>query len=165
MSDFSSGSMSTDYWMTINNNSAANSCSKRNHNQIFFSFSGSLPHFTKCCHIGIVSDIHLHTGFCFQIIGHGKIMPIQIIGVQHHTVVYRAGAADTNADHPLPLRKLTAQSGNVITNFFPRARQVRRDTCLLNNLAAFRHKGSLDVGTAQINAQIVHRVPPYRSSS
>ena len=143
----------------------ANTRAERDNHSTLRALSAACQRFAQRGHIGIVSDIHLHTGFCFQIIGHGKIMPIQIIGVQHHTVVYRAGAADTNADHPLPLRKLTAQSGNVITNFFPRARQVRRDTCLLNNLAAFRHKGSLDVGTAQINAQIVHRVPPYRSSS
>ena len=43
MSDFSACSVSSDYRMTINDDTAANASSKCYHDQVFFSFSGTLP--------------------------------------------------------------------------------------------------------------------------
>ena len=56
MSDFSTCSVSSDYRMTINDDTAANASSKCYHDQVFFSFSGTLPHLTKSCYVGIISN-------------------------------------------------------------------------------------------------------------
>ena len=126
--------------------------------------------FAEGSHIGIVAEADWQPGFGLQVVRHSKIVPVEIVGIEHHAVTHRAGAAHADAGDRLPRAELQTQRGYIVTDLLRRAGQVGGGGGFLYNFAAFAYKGGLDVGAAQVNAQIIHkkillRCPSIRPAS
>ena len=85
MTDLSTGSELSDYDFSANDHTTADTCSKRHHYQILASGSAALPHFTKCCHIRIISKCGFHSGQLFQFFFCFFIFPSKIGTSIYHT--------------------------------------------------------------------------------
>ena len=116
--------------------------------------------FAEGSHIGIVAEADRQPGFGLQVVRHSKIVPVEIVGIEHHAVTHRAGAAHADAGDRLPRAKLQTQRGNIVTDLLRRAGQVGGGGGFPYNFAVFAYKGGFDVGAAQVNAQIIHKNPP-----
>ena len=78
MSDLAAGSVASGYDLAVDDNTAADAGSKCYHDNIVVADCSTLPHFTKCCHIGIVSDAHRKACLPGELFGERYKAPVQI---------------------------------------------------------------------------------------
>ena len=106
--------------------------------------------------VGIIGKSNRQAGSGAQIIPHGKIMPVQIVGVAHEAAIHRAGAANTNTRYLLALCQLIAEGCNIIAHGLGRARQFGGGARFLYNSTVCIHKRSFDIGSTKVHTQIIH---------
>ena len=146
--------------LSAQHNARTDAGAERQDHRTLRPFGAARQRFAESSHIGIVADADRQPGFGLQVVRHSKIVPVEIVGIEYHAVTHRAGAAHTDAGDRLPRAELQTQRGYIVTDLLRRAGQVGGGGGFLYNFAVFAYKGGLDVGAAQVNAQIIHKNPP-----
>ena len=141
---------------TAQHHTAAHAGTQRNDHRAFGPFGAARQCFAQSGGIGIIGKSNWQAGFGAQIIPHGKIMPVQIVGVAHEAAIHRAGAANANARYQLALCQLIAEGCNIIAHGLGRARQFGGGARFLYNSTVCIHKRSFDIGSPKVHTQIIH---------
>ena len=121
------------------------------YNRAFGVASAARQRFAQRGDVRVVADYDRQPHFIIKVVGHLKIVPVEIVGVQHHAVIHRAGAADTDGCDLLPCRQLQTQRGNIVTDRLRRAGQICGGGCFFQNLAVRCYQRGLNVRAAEVN--------------
>ena len=87
MAKLSSGSISSCNYFTVDDDSAANTCSKCDHNNILISFSATLPHLTERSYIRIISCLDKKPCLLFQFFLNIYNIPAKIYTFMYYTFI------------------------------------------------------------------------------
>lgn len=85
MSDLTASSVMSCYNLAVNNDSAADTSSKRYHDHIRGTCCCTLPCLTKCCYIGIISCFRAKSCHFFQLAYNILISPVKVYCTRYFT--------------------------------------------------------------------------------
>ena len=168
MSQFAAGIVEARIHFVINDDSAAHSGTKRNHNAVAGSLRRTGNRLAPCGGVGVVFNLHpLHAQALPEHIRQGKFAERQVVGILHYAGIVvcdsRGGnphAGNLRQRHARLGAQRTTDSGNIIHDLLRRSFGSGRHALFLYKLFFFIHKTHGNVGAAKVHTDSVHKNSP-----
>ena len=147
----------------VQHDAAAHAGAQREDDRTLGAPGAAVQAFGQGGHVGVVADGHRQTCEGPQAVRRREVAPFQVVGIDHHAgvVIHGAGAAHAQGGHLVPGaiclgQQPVGQGGDVPAEFLGRAQPAGGGGRFGQHLAFGVHQGGLDVGSAQVNANILH---------
>ena len=154
--------------LAVGNNAAAHAGAQRDEHHAAAAHGGTRHRLRQRGAVGVVAEAAGQTETLGHHVAHGNIEPAQIIRTHHHAAAAVAGAGGTDADAGAVgggdarlLHRQLRRAADVRHHGLRCALRAGGNACLRHDALTLVHHAGGDVGAAQINADTIHREPPW----
>ena len=110
--------------LAVQHNTTAHAGAQGHNNGTLGALSTPRKCLAKCSDIGIIPNHHRQVRLSLQVAAYLKIVPIEVVGIQHCAAVHCAGAADADSGDIPACGQLIAKHSDVIADGLGRTGQV-----------------------------------------